>query len=82
MPLLSVIISERDAKIDAEIAWYLKTVDLLITDHSIPDHYVAQQLRGLKSKLLSDDSLTNYVEVKQWASGYIDMIIENLESVC
>lgn len=75
----SIIISERDVKIDAEIAWYLKTIDLLLTDHSLPDHYVVEQLKGLKSKLVADVGLTNYVEVKQWACGYIDMITENLE---
>lgn len=74
----SIILSEHDARIDAAIAWHLKTIDMLLTDHSVPDNVVAEKLLVLKEQFLVNDNLTNYVEVKSWAAGYIDMLVGNL----
>ena len=76
----SVLLTEHNIRVDKQIAWYLRSVDLIVANHAIPDNIVVDQLNELKDKILVDNNLSDFVEVKQWAESYINYLVMNLES--
>lgn len=78
----SIILSERDELVDKTIAWHLKTIDLVLADHSLTDEYVVGFLKDMKEKFSENGVLANYHEVKDWAVSYIDMLVYNLSGDC